>query len=135
MRGSAVLKTDASLLVWLRPSKQIRAPLYSIKQKRQRRWIVIKYGIVYILAFAVFGALLALREYLLVSFTCRHRLIRRSLRSIGIPPAPHHQLHHLPADLMDAILPYDSSAVSSHPTHHRLPPVYALDNRLPSFVY
>lgn len=27
-------------LVWLRPSKQIRAPLYSIKQKRQRRWIV-----------------------------------------------------------------------------------------------
>jgi hypothetical protein len=26
--------------VWLRPSKQIRAPLYSIKQKRQRRWIV-----------------------------------------------------------------------------------------------
>jgi len=28
------------LAVWLRPSKQIRAPLYSIKQKRQRRWIV-----------------------------------------------------------------------------------------------
>lgn len=26
--------------VWLRPSKQIRAPLYSIKQTRQRRWIV-----------------------------------------------------------------------------------------------
>lgn len=28
------------LKVWLRPSKQIRAPLYSIKQKRQRRMIV-----------------------------------------------------------------------------------------------
>lgn len=27
-------------VVWLRPSKQIRAPLYSIKQKRQRRMIV-----------------------------------------------------------------------------------------------
>ena len=26
--------------VWLRPSKQIRAPLYSFKQKKQRRWIV-----------------------------------------------------------------------------------------------
>lgn len=26
--------------VWLRPSKQIRAPLYSLKQKKQRRWIV-----------------------------------------------------------------------------------------------
>ncbi|KAK0469300.1 1,3-beta-glucan synthase [Desarmillaria tabescens] len=30
----------ATILFWLRPSKQIRAPLYSIKQKRQRRWIV-----------------------------------------------------------------------------------------------
>lgn len=26
--------------VWLRPSKQIRPPLFSTKQKRQRRWIV-----------------------------------------------------------------------------------------------
>jgi 1,3-beta-glucan synthase len=31
---------DTRILVWLRPSKQIRAPLYSVKQKRQRRWIV-----------------------------------------------------------------------------------------------
>jgi 1,3-beta-glucan synthase len=29
-----------AMLVWLRPSKQIRAPLFSTKQKRQRRWIV-----------------------------------------------------------------------------------------------
>lgn len=28
------------LPVWLRPSKQIRAPLYSLKQRRQRRFIV-----------------------------------------------------------------------------------------------
>jgi 1,3-beta-glucan synthase len=28
--------------VWLRPSKQIRPPLFSTKQKRQRRWIVSK---------------------------------------------------------------------------------------------
>ena len=48
--------------VWLRPSKQIRAPLYSIKQKRQRRWIVVKYGIAYILGFAIFAALVAIRE-------------------------------------------------------------------------
>lgn len=27
-------------LDWLRPSRQIRAPLFSTKQKRQRRWIV-----------------------------------------------------------------------------------------------
>ena len=49
-------------VVWLRPSKQIRAPLYSIKQKRQRRWIVVKYGFIYILGFATFGALIAIRE-------------------------------------------------------------------------
>ena len=52
----------SACIVWLRPSKQIRAPLYSIKQKRQRRWIVIKYGIIYILAFAIFAALLAIRK-------------------------------------------------------------------------
>ena len=28
------------LTVWLRPSKQICAPLYSFKRKQQRRWIV-----------------------------------------------------------------------------------------------
>ena len=32
-----------SLSVWLRPSKQIRAPLFSTKQKRQRRWIVSRF--------------------------------------------------------------------------------------------
>ncbi|KAF7329987.1 1,3-beta-glucan synthase [Mycena kentingensis (nom. inval.)] len=41
-----------TMLFWLRPSKQIRAPLYSIKQRRQRRWIIIKYGIIYILVVA-----------------------------------------------------------------------------------
>ena len=32
--------TDRFVLVWLRPSKQIRAPLYSVKQRKQRRLIV-----------------------------------------------------------------------------------------------
>ncbi|KAF8215163.1 hypothetical protein K438DRAFT_1800810 [Mycena galopus ATCC 62051] len=27
------------MLFWLRPSKQICTPLYSIKQRRQQRWI------------------------------------------------------------------------------------------------
>ncbi|KAL1948262.1 hypothetical protein VTO73DRAFT_12337 [Trametes versicolor] len=48
------------MLFWLRPSKQIRAPLYSIKQKRQRRWIVIKYGFVFVLAVALFAAMLVI---------------------------------------------------------------------------
>ncbi|KAI0767675.1 1,3-beta-glucan synthase [Fomes fomentarius] len=53
-------RIHSMMLFWLRPSKQIRAPLYSIKQKRQRRWIVIKYGIVFILAFALFAALVVI---------------------------------------------------------------------------
>jgi len=53
-------RLHATLLFWLRPSKQIRAPLYSIKQKRQRRWIIIKYGTIYLLVIAVFVALLAI---------------------------------------------------------------------------
>ncbi|KAJ7594205.1 1,3-beta-glucan synthase [Mycena floridula] len=50
----------AMILFWLRPSKQIRAPLYSIKQRRQRRWIIIKYGTVYVLGLALFLALIIL---------------------------------------------------------------------------
>ncbi|RDB28250.1 1,3-beta-glucan synthase component FKS1 [Hypsizygus marmoreus] len=50
----------ATILFWLRPSKQIRAPLYSIKQKRQRRWLIIKYGIVYVLIIGLFVCLIAL---------------------------------------------------------------------------
>nr|GAT52097.1 1,3-beta-glucansynthase [Mycena chlorophos] len=49
-----------TMLFWLRPSKQIRAPLYSIKQRRQRRWIIIKYGLIYVLAIAAIVVLIAL---------------------------------------------------------------------------
>jgi 1,3-beta-glucan synthase len=48
------------MLFWLRPSKQIRPPLFSTKQKRQRRWIVIKYSVVYVLAIAFLASLLIL---------------------------------------------------------------------------
>lgn len=66
------------LAVWLRPSKQIRAPLYSIKQKRLRRWIVIKYGLTYLTVVIVFAALLVIREYLL-TFLVRCRTDRSGL--------------------------------------------------------
>jgi len=32
-------RLHSTVLFWLRPSKQIRAPLYSFKQQRLRRWI------------------------------------------------------------------------------------------------
>ncbi|EIW79670.1 glycosyltransferase family 48 protein [Coniophora puteana RWD-64-598 SS2] len=53
-------KLHAMMLFWLRPSKQIRAPLYSLKQKKQRRWIIVKYGSVYIAVIIIFVCLIAL---------------------------------------------------------------------------
>ncbi|KAJ3556389.1 hypothetical protein NM688_g2057 [Phlebia brevispora] len=53
-------RLHSTLLFWLRPSKQIRAPLYSIRQKRQRRSVVIRYGLVYIFAILVAAALVVL---------------------------------------------------------------------------
>ncbi|KAK6996025.1 putative 1,3-beta-D-glucan synthase subunit [Favolaschia claudopus] len=50
----------ATILFWLRPSKQIRAPLYSMKQRRQRRWIIVKYGTLYLLFIAIIVVLVAL---------------------------------------------------------------------------
>ena len=53
----------ATGLFWLHPSRQIRAPLYSLKQKRQRRRIVIKYGIVFLFILALFVALIVIRKF------------------------------------------------------------------------
>jgi 1,3-beta-glucan synthase len=53
-------RLHATILFWLRPSKQIRPPLYSIKQKRQRRWIIVKYGLIYVAVIVLFTILIAL---------------------------------------------------------------------------
>ncbi|KAL5533050.1 FKS1_2 [Sanghuangporus sanghuang] len=53
-------RLQSTMLFWLRPSKQIRPPLFSTKQKRQRRWTVFKFGVVYLLSIAFFAALIAL---------------------------------------------------------------------------
>ncbi|EIN14554.1 1,3-beta-glucan synthase [Punctularia strigosozonata HHB-11173 SS5] len=51
-------RIHATALFWLRPSKQIRPPLYSLKQKKQRRWIVLKYGTIYLLVIGIFATLI-----------------------------------------------------------------------------
>ncbi|KAH9951333.1 1,3-beta-glucan synthase [Amylocystis lapponica] len=53
-------RAHSTMMFWLRPSKQIRAPLFSTKQKRQRRWIVVKYTLVYIVVVAGLAALIVL---------------------------------------------------------------------------
>ncbi|TCD69704.1 1,3-beta-D-glucan synthase [Steccherinum ochraceum] len=65
-------KLHSMMMFWLRPSKQIRPPLFSTKQKRQRRWIVVKYTVVYTLMVALLVALIALpalfRDH--ITFNC-----------------------------------------------------------------
>ncbi|KAF8582242.1 glycosyltransferase family 48 protein [Ramaria rubella] len=53
-------RLHATMLFWLRPSRQIRPPLYSLRQKKQRRTIVVKYGILYLLVLVAFVLLIAL---------------------------------------------------------------------------
>ncbi|KAJ7764397.1 hypothetical protein B0H16DRAFT_1310899, partial [Mycena metata] len=55
-------RLHSTMLFWLRPSKQIHAPLFSMKQKRQRRWIVLKYSIVYVVVCAFLAVLIVLRK-------------------------------------------------------------------------
>jgi len=66
-------RLHSTMLFWLRPSKQIRAPLFSTKQKRKRRWIVIKYTVLYALMIAMLAALLVLPVVLRnrVKFNCQ----------------------------------------------------------------
>ncbi|KAJ9124246.1 1,3-beta-D-glucan synthase [Naganishia vaughanmartiniae] len=42
-------RLHATMLFWLRPSRQIRPPIYSFRQRTQRRKIVIKYTLLYAL--------------------------------------------------------------------------------------
>ncbi|KAF8319368.1 1,3-beta-glucan synthase [Clavulina sp. PMI_390] len=59
-------KLHTTLLLWLHPSKQIRAPLYSIKQRKRRQAIVLTYGLIYATIMGAFVALIAIRtSYLL----------------------------------------------------------------------
>ncbi|ODN83720.1 1,3-beta-glucan synthase component FKS1 [Cryptococcus amylolentus CBS 6039] len=51
-------RIHATMLFWLAPSKQIRPPIYSFRQRSQRRKIVAKYGILYIIIQAIFVALI-----------------------------------------------------------------------------
>ncbi|GAA94585.1 glycosyltransferase family 48 protein [Mixia osmundae IAM 14324] len=53
-------RAHATMLFWLRPSRQIRAPIYSFKQKAQRRKIVFTYSLIYLGVLAFFVALIVI---------------------------------------------------------------------------
>ncbi|KAL2268460.1 hypothetical protein VTJ83DRAFT_3306 [Remersonia thermophila] len=51
-------KLHSMMLFWLRPSRQIRPPIYSMKQTKLRRRRVIRYSILYFVLLVVFLALI-----------------------------------------------------------------------------
>ena len=51
-------RMHSTALFWLRPSKQIHAPIYSLRQRAQRRSIVLRYSVVFAFAWIVFLALI-----------------------------------------------------------------------------
>ncbi|KAF1956695.1 beta-1,3-glucan synthase-like protein [Byssothecium circinans] len=52
-------KFHSVMLFWLRPSRQIRPPIYSLKQTKLRRRRVVRYAILYFVLLVVFVALIA----------------------------------------------------------------------------
>ncbi|KAH8556914.1 glucan synthase [Umbelopsis sp. PMI_123] len=54
-----VNRWHALMLFWLRPSKQIRYPTWTVRQKKQRRRVVILYGLLFLTMFIAFAALIA----------------------------------------------------------------------------
>jgi 1,3-beta-glucan synthase len=51
-------KLHSMMLFWLRPSRQIRAPIYSLKQSKLRKRRVIRYAIMYFTMLVLFLALI-----------------------------------------------------------------------------
>jgi 1,3-beta-glucan synthase len=52
-------KFHSVMLFWLRPSRQIRPPIYSLKQTKLRKRRVIRYAILYFVLLVIFVALIA----------------------------------------------------------------------------
>jgi len=51
-------KWHSVILFWLRPSRQIRPPIFSMKQNRLRKRIVRRYATLYFIIFVIFCALI-----------------------------------------------------------------------------
>ncbi|KAI0311204.1 1-3-beta-glucan synthase [Amylostereum chailletii] len=65
-------RIHAVALFWLRPSKQIHAPIFNIKVRKQRRAIILKYTPLYFSVIAIFIALVAIPPILSehLKFSC-----------------------------------------------------------------
>ncbi|KOS23377.1 hypothetical protein ESCO_006559 [Escovopsis weberi] len=57
-------KLHSMMLFWLLPSRQIRPPIYSLKQSKLRRRRVMRFAILYFVLLVVFVALIAVPAYI-----------------------------------------------------------------------
>lgn len=66
----------STMLFWLRPSRQIRPPIYSSKQSKLRRKRVIRFSVLYFFLFVVFLGLviapIVASTYLLTPITLKY---------------------------------------------------------------
>lgn len=67
-RPQRLIASPPAIAVWLRPSKQIRSPIFSLKQRALRRKIIVKYGVLFACVMFFFGALIILPVSLLQRF-------------------------------------------------------------------
>ncbi|KAJ2782842.1 1,3-beta-D-glucan synthase [Coemansia javaensis] len=54
----------SAMLFWLRPSRQIRPPIYSLKQRKQRRRTAILFGALFVVMYVVFLAIIVVPQVL-----------------------------------------------------------------------
>lgn len=71
-------KVHSIMLFWLLPSRQIRPPIYSIKQSKLRRRRVIRYAILYFVLLIVFLALIV------VPVTAGNQLLGKTFSNINL---------------------------------------------------
>ncbi|OQD74519.1 hypothetical protein PENDEC_c010G03181 [Penicillium decumbens] len=71
-------KFHSVILFWLRPSRQIRPPIYSLKQSKLRKRRVVRFAILYFFMLVVFVVLIAaplvIRDMASISYNIRHSL-------------------------------------------------------------
>ncbi|KAJ2712389.1 1,3-beta-D-glucan synthase, partial [Coemansia spiralis] len=54
----------SAMLFWLRPSRQIRPPIYSLKQRKQRRRTAVLFGMLFVFVYVVFLAIVVVPQLL-----------------------------------------------------------------------
>lgn len=66
-------KIHSMALFWLRPSRQIHAPIFSLRARKQRQSIIFRYGLLFLVACAIFVCLIVVPAILgsTISLDCQ----------------------------------------------------------------